>query len=239
MNSGLCCVEIPSFRKFRLISNTRSMPADGQPLEVELRRDPEVQIHVERVVMRDERPRQRAAGDRLHHRRLDLEVAARRHELADRGDDPAAGLEDAARVGVDDEVEVALPVADLDVGQAVPLLGQRQQALRQEVQPRRPDRELVGLGAEQPPFDADPVAEIEQLEDLEIELRQRVLPDVDLYLRRPSDSTRKFALPNDRIARMRPLVTVSTRSASSSSRLRGAVPPASCETVCRRSNACG
>ena len=84
------------------------------------------------------------------------------------------------RIGVDDEIEIALAVADLDVGQAVPLLGQRQQALREEVQPRRPDRELVGLGAEQASLDADPVAEIEQLVDLEVELRQRVLPDVDL-----------------------------------------------------------
>ena len=39
---------------------------------------------------------------------------------------------DAPRVGVDDQVEVALAVARLDVGQAVPLLGQRQEALGQE-----------------------------------------------------------------------------------------------------------
>ena len=157
-------------------------PADGQPLEVELGGDPEVQVHVERVVMRRERPRQRAAGNRLHHRRLDLEVAARRHELADRRDDAAAGLEDQPRVGVDDEIEVALPVADLDVGQAVPFLGQRQQAFGEEVQPRRPDRELVRPGPEQVAFDADPVAEVQQLEDLEVERRQRVLTDVDLNL---------------------------------------------------------
>ena len=112
--------------------------ADRQPLQVQLRRDAQVQLHVERVVMRDERPRQRAAGDRLHHRRLDLEIAARRQELADRRDDPAARLEHAPRVGVDDQIEVALAVADLDVGQAVPLLGQRQQALREEVQRATP-----------------------------------------------------------------------------------------------------
>ena len=101
-------------------------------------------VHVERVVVRHERPRQRAAGDRLHHRRLDFEEPARVQEPADRGDDPAADLEHAPRVGIDDEVEVALAIARLDVGQAVPLLGQRQQALGEEVQPRRPDRQLVG-----------------------------------------------------------------------------------------------
>ena len=62
--------------------------ADEQPLEVQLGRDAQVQLHVERVVVRHERPRGRAAGDRLQHRRLDLEEAARLHEAADRRDDP-------------------------------------------------------------------------------------------------------------------------------------------------------
>jgi hypothetical protein len=134
--------------------------ADGQALQVELRRDPEDRGHVERVVMGDERSCDRAAGNRLHHRRLDLEIAARRHELADGGDDLAACLEHPSRLRVDDEIEIALPVADLDVGEPVPLLRQRQQALRQKMQARGPDRELVGLGSEQPSFDADPVAKI-------------------------------------------------------------------------------
>ena len=139
-----------------------------------------IQVHVERIVVRLERPRQRAAGNRLHHRRLDFEIPARGHERADRGDHAASRLEDPARIGIDDEIEVALPVADFDVGQAVPLLRQRQQALREEVQPRRPDRELVGFRPEQTALDADPVAEVEQLEDLEVERRQRVLADVHL-----------------------------------------------------------
>ena len=156
------------------------MPADRQPLQIQLGGDPQEQLHVERIVVRLERPRQRAAGNRLHHRRLDFEIPARRHERADRGDHAASRLEDPARIRIDDEVEIALPIADLDVGQAVPLLRQRQQALGEEVQPRRPDRELVGFRPEQAAFDADPVAEVEQLEDLEVERRQRVLPDVDL-----------------------------------------------------------
>ena len=41
-------------------------------------------------------------------------------------------LEDAPRVGVDDQVEVALAVARLDVLQAVPLLGQRTQRLGEQ-----------------------------------------------------------------------------------------------------------
>jgi hypothetical protein len=127
-----------------------------------------------------ERPRQRTAGDRLHHRRLDLEVASSGHEFANRGHEAAARFEDTPRIGIHDEIEVPLPVPNLDIGQTVPLLGQWQQTLREEGEARGPNGQLVGLRAEQSPLDAHPVPEIEQLEDLEVERRQRVLPDVDL-----------------------------------------------------------
>ena len=154
--------------------------ADDQPLQIQLRRDPQVEVHVERVVMRDKRPRRRAAGNRLHHRRLDLDEAARVEERADRGDRAGPHLEDAPAFRRHDQVEVALAVARLDVLQSVPLLGQRQMALGQKDQAAGPDGQLAGLRAEQVALDADVVAEIEQLEDLEVQLGQRVLADVDL-----------------------------------------------------------
>ena len=70
---------------------------------------------------------------------------------ADGRDDPAARLEHSRASGVDDQVEVALAVPGLDVLQAVPLLGQRDQALGQEREARRPDREFVGLRPKQVP----------------------------------------------------------------------------------------
>jgi hypothetical protein len=51
--------------------------ADDQPLEIKFGRDAQIQIHVERVVMGHERPRHRAAGDGLHHRRFDLDESVR------------------------------------------------------------------------------------------------------------------------------------------------------------------
>jgi len=42
---------------------------------VELGRDPQVEVAVERVVMRDERPRGGAAVERLQNRRLELDEA--------------------------------------------------------------------------------------------------------------------------------------------------------------------
>jgi hypothetical protein len=44
--------------------------AHHQPLQVQLRRDAQVEIDIERVVVRDERPRRRAAVERLHHGRF-------------------------------------------------------------------------------------------------------------------------------------------------------------------------
>ena len=66
--------------------------AHQQPLEVQLVGDPEVQRHVERVVVGHERPRRGAAVQRLEHRRLDLEEPAlveKAPQIADgRGPEP-------------------------------------------------------------------------------------------------------------------------------------------------------
>ena len=50
--------------------------ADQQPLEVQLQRDPQEQVDVERVVMRLERPGRGAAGDRVQRRPFDFDEAA-------------------------------------------------------------------------------------------------------------------------------------------------------------------
>ena len=95
----------------------------------------------------------------------------------------AAHLEHLARLGIDDQIEVALTIANLDVGEAMPLLRQRQVALREKLESRCPDRQLVGARAEQMSFDADDVSEVEQTEHLEVVLRERVLLDVHLDAR--------------------------------------------------------
>ena len=125
------------------------MPADQQALQVELGRDAQVEVDVERVVVGDEGPGRGAAGDRLHHRRLDLEEAARVEERADARARAPRAPEDPPRLRVGDEVDVALAVAQLDVGQAVPLLRQRPQRLGEERQIARRDRQLAGPGAEE------------------------------------------------------------------------------------------
>ena len=159
--------------------------AHHQALQVQLRGDAEVEVHVERVVVGDEGARGGAAGDRLHHRRLDLEVAARDEEVAQVADRARAHLEDAPRLRVDDEVEVALAVARLHVLEAVPLLGQRAERLGEQAELRRLERELAGAGAERAPGHADHVAQVEQAVDLEALVAQAVAARVDLEPPRP------------------------------------------------------
>ena len=112
--------------------------ADDQPLEVQLERDAQVQRHVERVVVGDERAGVGAAGLDVQHRRLDLDEAAVVQRAAEAGDHRVADVERPAGVGVDDEVGVALAEAGVGVGQAVPLVGQRAHRLGEQLEVGRP-----------------------------------------------------------------------------------------------------
>jgi hypothetical protein len=106
--------------------------AHQQPLQVELGRDAQEHLLVQRVVVGDEGLGVGAARDRVQHRRLDLQEAVLDHEVADRADRLAARHEARARVLVGDQVDVALAVLLLLVGHAVELVGQRAQALGQQ-----------------------------------------------------------------------------------------------------------
>jgi len=68
--------------------------------------------------VRLERPREGASRNRLHHRRFHLEIATRRHELANGGDDAAADLEDATRVGIVDARVPTTAAKEFESGRA-------------------------------------------------------------------------------------------------------------------------
>src|SRR5881409_1893214 len=82
--------------------------------------------------------------------------------------EPRAQQEDLADLGVDDQVDVALPVARLDVLEAVPLLGQRTQRLGQERERLHGQRELARARAEHPARDADEITDVEDAEEREV-----------------------------------------------------------------------
>ena len=132
--------------------------------------------------MRDERPRQSAAGDRVHHRRLDLDVTVRIHEAANLAHHRAARQEHLAHLGVRRKVDVALAVARLDVGEPVPFLRRRQQRLAEEVDLVRLHRQLALAGAHGMAGDADEVAAVHQLERGIRGVADILLADVNLQL---------------------------------------------------------
>ena len=107
---------------------------DDQPLQVELGRDPQVEVGVELVVVRHERMREGAAVARLQHRGLDLDEPVGIQVAPDRGDDAAAHEEVGARLLVHQQVEVALAVARLRVGEAVEGVGQRRADLPEQLE---------------------------------------------------------------------------------------------------------
>src|SRR5579884_440913 len=92
--------------------------AHNQPLQIKLRRNAQIEVHVERVVMSHKRARHCAAGHRLHHRRLNFNVAMRLEELPQGLDQLRSPLKYLPSLLVDHQVEVALPVTDLNVSKA-------------------------------------------------------------------------------------------------------------------------
>jgi len=68
--------------------------ADYEPLEVELRRDAEEEIQIERVMVRSEWLSGGASSDLVHHGSFDFEVAATIEKLADGAEDGSAFDED-------------------------------------------------------------------------------------------------------------------------------------------------
>ena len=140
--------------------------AHHQPLEVKLRRDAQEQFHVQRVVVRGEGLGRGAAGDGVHHRRFDFEIAALHQEVADRLDDFRAHQKGLAGFLVGDQVEVALAVFRFLVGQAVEFLRQRTQGFGQQAQFGNAHRQFALVGLEQGALGGNDVAHVPVLESL-------------------------------------------------------------------------
>ena len=103
------------------------------------------------------------AGDGMHHGRFHFDVAARVEEAPQLPQDFRPPRENFPRARIHDQIEIALAIAHLDVGQAVPFFRQRQQRLGQQREFLHPDRQFVGLGAKQIAAHADQVAHVQQL----------------------------------------------------------------------------
>ena len=154
---------------------------DHQTFQVQFRRDTQVHVQVQGVVMGDERTRRRTARDHLHHWGFYFHKIAVDHELADTGHDLRANFEGLAGFIVRDEVQITLTVARFLILQAVEFVRQRAQGFGQQTQLGAVDREFTGLGFEQLTFRAQDIAQVPLLELLVVDaFRQVVTGNVQL-----------------------------------------------------------
>src|SRR5262245_12531599 len=113
--------------------------------------------------MRLERFCQRAARNGMENRSFHLQISALIQESAQLANDDAALYKHVADFSIDDEIDISLPVPDLNVFQAVPLLRQRKKALGEKHEFSCEYGQLSCSGAKQHPLGTDEVADIEQL----------------------------------------------------------------------------
>src|SRR5438093_10672894 len=107
------------------------------------------------------RTRVAAARYLLEDRTLHVDETPLVQQAADRGDDPGPRPKDVAHLRVRDQVHVSLPVADLDVLQAVPLLRHRPQRLGQQLEGMNLDGDLASLRPKNRSRHPADVAEVE------------------------------------------------------------------------------
>ena len=124
----------------------------------------QVALLIERVEVRDERLGSSSALDGLQDRGLDLHVAIGLHKAAERGEDLRALAEGLANVVVGDQVDIALTIAGLLVGETVKLLGQRANGLGQQRRALGGNGKLATLGAHDHAGHAKDIAKVEGLE---------------------------------------------------------------------------
>ena len=139
-------------------------------LQMELGGNAQVAFLVKRIEMRNERLSRSAALNGLQNRRFNFHIAVRLHVTAERGKDGGALAEGVAHVFVHDEVDIALAVTGLFIGEAVELLGQRTHSLRKQRKGARSDGELAALRAHDNAFDVHDVAQVKVAQKLPIGL---------------------------------------------------------------------
>ena len=150
--------------------------ADEQAFEIELRSDAEDQLEVEGVVMRVEGLGGSSAANRMEHRCFDLEEAQVIEEASQGLHDGAARAEDFGDCRVREQIDIAFSVTLLDVLEAVPFRGRRQERFAEMLVAACAHRQRPGLGADGWPFDQDVVGEVEELEHGRVAVVEAVGP---------------------------------------------------------------
>src|SRR5580692_2303588 len=100
--------------------------AHRQSFQIQFRRDPQIQIYVHRVVVRDKGSCRRASRYRVHHRRFYFYISAAVEKLPQLAHDLRPRLKILTRLFRRNQIQVSLSVSQLDIFQPVPLFRQRQ-----------------------------------------------------------------------------------------------------------------
>ena len=153
--------------------------ADQQPLEVQFQRDPQIEVDVQGVVVRDEGAGGRPAGNRVQRGPLDLDESLAPQRGADRLHDPGAAEKPLPHAFAVNQVEVAHPLPQPRIGQPLVLLRRRLQRLAEKVQVTDENGQLAGLRAGQLAVAADEVAQVEALRQGPILLAHLCWPTIN------------------------------------------------------------
>ena len=94
--------------------------------------------------------------------------------------DGAAFEHHVLHVGIRDQIQIPLAVADFGVFETVPLGGRRAQGLGKDDEAGELHGNFAGLGGEQRALDADEVAQVKVLENMKLFVAQNILLGVSL-----------------------------------------------------------
>ena len=138
--------------------------AYDEALQVKLQRNTQLHVFVQRVIMRLKRARRRTAGIRNQHRGLHFHKSSAVEEIADLLNDLRALYKRVLHFRVHDEIDVSL--AGIRIRQAVELLRQHLQALREQRHGRSVNGNLAGLRLKHLAAHANDVADVKFLKIL-------------------------------------------------------------------------
>lgn len=149
---------------------------DDELLQIELGRDTKVEIEIKVVVMRHERLSSRSARNHARDRRLDLQETKVIEVSADIVDDARTSDEDTTGLFGEDEVEVALAVAGLDVFEAEVARGKLVKVGSEKNHFGGRDGEFTLLGTRGSADDTDNVTATEDIVRLDVGVRVFRIP---------------------------------------------------------------
>ena len=149
---------------------------------MQLGRDAQIHIDVERVVVCDKRTRNSTARFSHENRRFHLYITDVIEIFADGFDDKRPCKERFFNFGVHNQVHIALTIPQIGILKAMKFLGQRQQRLGQQLDHGGFHRYLARVGLEHFAFNTDDIADVKLFKCRVRFFTEHVAADIKLNL---------------------------------------------------------